>query len=296
MKNFTDLLKLIKSKPRKMVAVAACEDKEVLEAVIEASKLQIANFYLFGDKTKTLKILNEQNFMLPEGIEIIDVDDAVSAATKAVQYVNSGKADVLMKGLVDTKVILKEVLNKEYGLRSNSILSHVVLLEIPKLKRLIFLTDAAMNIAPNKDELIAIIENSVTLAKALDFKKPKVALLSAVEKVNEKIPSTVLAKELENYYKDSDDRIVEGPMALDLAISKDAAITKGVKTKIQGDADIIVAPYIEVGNALYKGFVFGAAGVKNAGIIVGAKKPIILTSRADSHEAKLYSIILGLLM
>lgn len=296
MKNFKDLLNLVKERPKKTIAVASCDDKEVLEAVQDACKLDIANFYLFGNVERAKEIIKVNNLSIPDDVKFVDVADPVVAAMEAVKCVSSNQADVLMKGLVDTKVILKEVLNKEYGLRSDSILSHVVIFEIPKLKRLIFLTDAAMNIAPSKTDLLAIINNSVKLAKSLNFDKPKVALISAVEKVNEKMPSTVLEAEIVNELKGNVDYYIDGPVALDIALDKHAALTKNITGDIKGDADIIVVPFIEVGNALYKGWVFGCEGVKNAGIVVGARKPIILTSRADSHEAKLYSIILGLLL
>lgn len=296
MKNFNDLIKMVQDRPTKTIAVAAAEDHEVLEAVIKASELKLANFILFGDTNKIKEICITHKITLPENIIQINTNDPKESAEMAVKCVNSAQADVLMKGLVDTNIILKEVLNRDYGLRTNSILSHVTIFELPKLKRIIFLTDAAMNIDPNVEELKSIIGNAVSLAKNLNFKTPKVALISAVEKVNPKMPSTLKCKELADFYANKEDVIVEGPLALDLAISKEAAITKGITGKIQGDADIIVVPYIEVGNALYKGWVFGIENVQNAGIVLGAKRPIVLTSRADSFEAKVNSIALSLLM
>ena len=236
------------------------------------------------------------NLTLPENISIINTNNPKESAEMAVKCVNSTQAGVLMKGLVDTSIILKEVLNRDYGLRTNSILSHITLFELPKLKRIILLTDAAMNIDPGIEELKSIINNAVSLAKTLNITTPKVALLSAVEKVNPKMPSTLKCSELSEIYKDNENMVIEGPLALDLAISKESAITKGITGRIQGDADILVVPYIEVGNVLYKGWVFGMDNVLNAGIVLGAKRPIVLTSRADSHAAKINSIALSLVM
>ena len=296
MKSFKELIEKVKQQPTKNVAVAACEDHEVIEAVIEASNMKLANFILFGDINKTNDIIKEHEFNLPNNIKLINANTSKDAAEMAVKCVNQGQADVLMKGLVDTSIILKEVLNKEYGLRSNSILSHVTMFELPKLKRLIFLTDAAMNIDPTVNDLKEIIINAAKLTKSLGIEKPKVAVLSAVEKINPKMPSTQKAKDVSDLFIDNEEVIVEGPLALDLAINEDAAITKGITGFIKGDANILAVPYIEVGNALYKGWVFGCDNVKNAGVIVGARRPIVLTSRADTHEAKVYSIAISLLM
>ncbi|MCK9471586.1 MAG: phosphate acyltransferase [Bacilli bacterium] len=296
MKSFIDLIELVKKQEKKTVAVAAAEDHEVLEAVIFAHKQNLAKFILYANEEKLAKVITEHNLQLPKDVIVINADNSIIAAQMAVKCVNQGKADVLMKGLVDTSIILKEVLNKEYGLRTNSILSHVTVIELPRLKRILFITDCAMNIDPSVQELKEIINNATHLAKSLNFRKPKVAVLSAVEKINPKMPSTIKCMEVAELFKNDEEVIVEGPLALDLAINEEAAITKDIKGKIKGDADIIAVPYIEVGNALYKGWVFGAENVKNAGLIIGAKKPIVLTSRADTHEAKVYSIALSLMM
>ena len=295
MKNFKDLINLLKTKEKKHVVVAACEDLEVLAAVSEVSKLGLADFTLFGNLEKTIQIIKDNNLLISSDIKIINSPDPATAVVDAVSYLKEHNLDVLMKGLVDTGVILKEVLKKENNLRTTSILSHVTILEIPRLNRLLFLTDAAMNIAPSSNDLKQITLNAVKLSNALGNKQPKIAIISAVEKVNPKMASTVIANEVATTLK-AEGLIIEGPMAVDIAVSKEAAITKNIKGSIQGDADILVVPYIEVGNALYKGIVFLCEGAMNAGIIVGAKKPIVLTSRADTHEAKVYSIILSLFM
>lgn len=296
MKNFNDLIEVVKRQAKKTVAVAACEDKEVLEAISAAYHLGLANFILFGDELKTNQIINEYKINLPENLKITNTTGTKEAAELAVKAVNQGQADVLMKGLLDTSIILKEVLNKDYGLRTNSILSHIMMIELPKLKRIIFLTDGAMIIDPSVNELKEIINNAANLLKSLYFEKPKVALISAVEKVNPKMPSTIKCRDVSDLFINNSEIIVEGPLALDLAINYDAAITKQIQGKIKGDADILVVPFIEIANALYKGWVFGCENVKNAGVILGAKCPIVLTSRADTHEAKVYSIALSLMM
>ena len=203
---------------------------------------------------------------------------------------------MVMKGLVDTSIILKAVLNKEFGLRTGNILSHVAVFDVDGYDRLFFVTDAAMNLAPDLQGKKQIIENSCIVANALDIDEPKVAVICAKEKVNPKMQDTVDAKDLEEMCKNGEikDCIVGGPFALDNAVSEEAARHKGMDHPIAGKADILLAPDIEAGNILYKSLVF-FSNTKNAGVIVGAKAPIILTSRADSEETKLNSIALGVL-
>ena len=204
---------------------------------------------------------------------------------------------MVMKGLVDTSIILKAVLNKEVGLRCGKILSQVSILDIPSYDRLILLTDPAMNISPDLNAKKQIIENAVEVAKSMDIEMPKVACICAKEKVNPKMPDTVEAKELEDMCKNGEikDCIVGGPLALDNAISIEAAKHKGIDNPVAGKADILLMPDIKAGNVLYKSVVFFAKG-DTAGIVMGAKVPIVLTSRADSDIAKLNSIALGVLV
>ena len=203
---------------------------------------------------------------------------------------------MVMKGLVDTSIILKAVLNKEIGLRTGNILSHVAVFDIEGYDRLFFVTDAAMNLAPNIQEKKQIIENSCQVARALDIEVPKVALICAKEKVNPKMKDTVEAKELEDMYLRGEITgcMVGGPFALDNAVSEEAAKHKGMDHPIAGKADVLVVPDIEAGNVLYKSISYFAK-CESAGLIVGAKAPIILTSRADSDKTKLNSIALGVL-
>ncbi|CEN77374.1 phosphate butyryltransferase [[Clostridium] sordellii] len=296
MRSFNDVIRYAKERGPKTISVACSQDKEVLIAVDMAKKEGIANAILVGDIEKTNTIANELNIDL-SGYDLIDEKDLTQASLKAVSLVSEGKADMVMKGLVDTSIILKAVLDKEVGLRTGKVLSHVAVFDVNGYDRLFFITDAAMNLAPDLQTKKQIIENACIVAHALDIEEPKVAAICAKEKVNPKMPDTVDAKELEDMCKNGEIKgcIVGGPFALDNAVSEEAAKHKGMDNPIAGKADILLAPDIEAGNILYKLLVFFAES-KNAGVIVGAKAPIILTSRADSEETKLNSIALGVLM
>ncbi len=296
MRNFNDVIKYAKERGPKTISVACSQDKEVLIAVDMAKKEGIANSILVGDIEKTKDIAKELNIDL-DSYELIDEKDLMEASLKAVKLVSEGKADMLMKGLVDTSIILKAVLDKEIGLRTGNILSHVAVFDVNGYDRLFFVTDAAMNLAPDLQGKKQIIENACVVAHALDIEIPKVAVICAKEKVNPKMKDTVDAKNLEDMCKNGEIKgcMVGGPFALDNAVSEEAAKHKGINHPIAGKADILLAPDIEAGNILYKSLVFFSK-TKNAGVIVGAKAPIILTSRADSEETKLNSIALGVLM
>ena len=296
MKNFKEIINFARERGPKTISVACCQDKEVLMAVEMARKERIANSILVGDIEKTKEIAKEIDLDL-SNYELIHIEDLSEASLKSVELVSQGKADMVMKGLVDTSIILKSVLDKEKGLRTNNVLSHVAVFDIESYDRLFFITDAAKNLAPELNVKKQIIENASTVAHSLDIKIPKVAVLCAKEKVNPKMKDTVDAKELEEMCNRGEIKgcIVGGPFALDNAVSIEAAKHKGITHPVAGEADILLAPDIEAGNILYKSLVFFSKS-KNAGVIVGAKAPIILTSRADSEETKLNSIALGVLM
>ena len=296
MRSFNDVIKYAKERGPKTISVACSQDKEVLIAVDIAKREGIAKAILVGDIEKTKSIANELNIDLSE-YELIEEKDLAKASLKAVSLVSEGKADMVMKGLVDTSIILKAVLDKEVGLRTRNILSHVAVFDVKGYDRLFFITDAAMNLAPDLKSKKQIIENACVVTNALDIEIPKVAVVCAKEKVNPKMPDTVDAKNLEDMCKNGEIKgcIVGGPFALDNAVSEEAAKHKGIDNPIAGKADILLAPDIEAGNILYKSLVFFSKS-KNAGVIVGAKAPIILTSRADNEETKLNSIALGVLM
>lgn len=296
MKTLQELKKNVKDKTKMRLAVAASQDEEVLRAVIEAAEDGIVEPVLVGDIEKTEEIAKQLGLDLSK-YEKIESQDLKETAQKAVQLVSSGKADFLMKGLIDTSILLREVLNKEYGLRTDSLLSHVMVYEVATYHKLIFLTDGGMNISPDADQKIKIVENAIEACKALGQDQIKVALLAAKEKVSDKMQATIDAKYVADVFakREQEGVIVEGPLALDLAISKEAAEVKGFESKVAGDADILVVPSIEMGNGIGKALTY-FANAKSAGIIMGTKAPVVLVSRADTHEAKLNSIALGSLV
>ncbi|SEB13073.1 phosphate butyryltransferase [Thalassobacillus cyri] len=287
--------KLDKSELR-TISVAQAADSEVLKAVKNAIQRNLCRFLLFGEPKEIERISNEAGLDLNHPSIEIKSTEKHEAALQAVKAVKSGEAHVVMKGDLSTKEILKAVLHKEYGLRTGNVLSHTALFEIPNQDRLIFLTDAAMNIAPSLEEKGQIIENAVSVARSLGVELPKVAVLAAVEVVNPAMPATMDAAMLTQMNRRGQlkDCQVDGPLAFDNAVSKTAAEQKGINSPVAGEADILVVPAIEVANALYKSFMYFAEA-KVAGIISGAAAPIVLTSRADSAESKIYSLALALL-
>lgn len=280
----------------RILAVAVAQDAEVLLAVDAARKLGLATAILVGDEAEIRQIAQAHDISL-EHYEIVPEPDKVQACRTAVKLVRDGRADVVMKGIVDTSVILKAVLDKEIGLRKSPVLSHVAVFEAQRFDRLLYVTDAAMNIAPDVEAKKHIIRNAVDVAHALGNPEPVVACLCAVEKVNPKMPATLDAAALTEACESGEITgcKVIGPLALDNAISPEAAKHKGIANPLAGHADVLLVPNIETGNAFYKSLVF-IAGAKNAGVIVGAKAPVVLTSRADSDEAKLNSIALALMI
>jgi phosphate butyryltransferase len=281
-------------KPKKTVAVAVAEDHEVIEAVAKAIKLQLAQFRLYGNQEKIMGMLQEHGLQTSEHVEVIAAMSSAEAAELSVKAVRNGEADVLMKGNIPTANILKAVLNKEWGLRKGSVLSHVAAFEVPNYDRLIFVTDAAMNIAPDVTQKAAIIQNTVEVARAIGIDLPKVAPIAAVEVVNPAMQATIDAAMLTQMNRRGQikDCIVDGPLALDNAVSQIAAEHKGIVSDVAGKADILLVPTIEAGNVLYKSLVY-FADAKVGAMIAGAKAPIVLTSRADSAETKVYSLALA---
>lgn len=295
-KAFDEIIKAAKEKGPKIIAVAVAQDTEVLSAVNGAKNLGVANAILVGDKDEIAKAAKNCDVDINK-FEVIDIKEKSEACRKAVELVSTGKAHIVMKGLVDTALILKAVLDEKIGLRTGNVLSHVAVFDVPGYDRLFYVTDAAMNIAPDLEKKKQIIENAVQVANSLGNDNPKVAVLAAVEKVNPKMQATLDAAELikMNEAGELQGCTIGGPFALDNAVSMEASMHKGITHPVAGNADILMVPVIEAGNMLYKSMVFFARA-KNAGIIVGAKAPVVLTSRADSDEAKLNSIAIGVLM
>ncbi len=296
-KNFDDLLKKLSHVEKKKVSVAVAQDSEVLLAVKAAKERAIADSVLVGDAGKISEIAAEIGMNLNE-YEIIDIKDTVEAAHEAVKLVHDGKADMYMKGLIDTKDFLRSVLDKEVGLRTGRPLSHVCVFEMEGVDKLLFLTDVAFVPYPTLEDKANIIRNTVAICEACGISNPKVAPLAAVEVVNPKMPVTVEAEELTkmNERGEIEGCIVDGPLSLDLATCPEAAEHKGATgRKIVGDADILLFPDIHAGNILYKGLVHFAK-VRNGNLITGTKAPVILTSRSDSFEVKVNSLALGALV
>lgn len=294
-KSFEMLLQLAKDNGPKKLSVAVAQDHEVLMAVKMAMDMGIITPILVGDSEKIKSICNDIKLDLSD-IEIIDEEDPVIACRIATTLVSSGKADILMKGLVDTSIILKAVLDKEIGLRTDRIISHVAVFEVSTYHKIFMVTDAAMNISPDLEQKKQIIENAVDLIKCFGVENPKVAVLAAKEKVSPKMEATVHAAELKRMNEEGiiPNCIVDGPLALDNAINKESAKIKGIVSEVAGDADILLVPDINSGNILYKALTF-LANAKSAGLIIGTSAPIVLTSRADNDESKLYSIALAVL-
>lgn len=295
-RTFKEIIETAKAKGPKIIAVAVAQDADVLSAVNAAENNGIAEAILIGDKDEIIKA-SEECAMDISGYEIIDIKDKNEASRKAVEMVSTGKANIVMKGIVDTAIVLKAVLDEKIGLRTGNILSHAAVFEVQGFDRLFYVTDPAMILSPTLIQKKQIIENIIPVTNALGNYNPKVAVLAAIEKVNPKMQATLDAAELVKMNEAGELKgcVVGGPFALDNAISVEAAKHKGVTHPVAGYADVLLVPYIEVGNVLYKSMVY-YGGAKVAGILLGAKAPVVMTSRSDSDEAKLNSIAIAVLM
>lgn len=292
-KSFNEIINRVKANGIKKVAVAVAQDEPVLEAIRDAKKMGIADAILVGERKKIEDAARIVGLDISQ-FQIIDESTNAQAAKIAVELVSSGNADMVMKGLVDTATFLRAVLDKEKGLRTGKVLSHVAVFDVPALQRIIIVTDAAMNIAPDLMAKKQILENAVEIAKAIGIDMPKVAVIAAVEVVNPDMQPTLDAAVLSKMNDRGQIKgcIVDGPFAIDNAISEEAAEHKGLKSSVAGKADIILVPNIETGNVMYKTLTY-TSNAKNGGILAGAAAPVILTSRSDSHESKMYSIALA---
>ncbi len=290
--HFRDVLEKAKQRGRVTVSVAVAQDAEVLAAVKEAQEAGLVRPILVGNVKLIKPMLSEVG--LPPDTPFIHEENDSQAALTAVSLVKEGKADILMKGLVNSSTFLKAVLHNEVGLRTGRLLSHLAAFEIPGEEKLAFHTDGGMNIAPNLEEKRDILINALIALRALGIDKPNVAILTANEIVNTKMPATIDAQTLVNLntVEQYTAGIIEGPIAMDVAANRQAAEHKGIKSKIAGKVDLFVVPNIEAGNLVGKTLVYYAKA-KNAGIVVGATHPIVMTSRSDTIEAKLNSIALA---
>ena len=287
------LVDITKNNPTKRIAVAAAGDIDVMEAIKNAKEEGIVEPVLVGDEPKIRDIAKKINFKL-DGIEIINNPDKYGASAEAVKVIKEGRAEILMKGLVSTGVLLKAVLNKEVGLRKGALLSHVAIFETAYYHKLLGVTDAAMNVNPDLQEKIGIIQNAVEVFHGLGNKNPKVAIVGSVETINPRMEATMHAATISmmNYRKQITGCIIDGPLAIDGAVSKKSADLKNITSDVAGDVDIILAPDIDGANILYKSMNF-LGGATAAAVIMGAKVPIVLTSRGDTERSKFLSIALA---
>ncbi|MCK9216692.1 MAG: bifunctional enoyl-CoA hydratase/phosphate acetyltransferase [Firmicutes bacterium] len=290
-KSFEDIINGLKREPSlKKVAVVSAEDKESIEAAISAVKNKITEPIFIGNKVKIEEILTKIDVEVND-FKIYNADTVEDAAIIGVRLINEGKADFLMKGKLETGQLLKAVVDKNNGLGIGGIMSHVAFKSLPRYHKLLVITDGGMNLYPNLEQKKAIIENAVKALINLGYDKPKVGILAAVEKVNPKMPETIEAAQLKEMNEKGEIKncIIEGPISFDLAICKERAIAKNYTSEVAGDADILVAPNITTGNILGKCLV-EMAGAKMAGLVLGAKAPIVVTSRGSSMEEKYYSL------
>lgn len=292
LKNFQHLVVQARNQGAVTVAVANAQDREVLEAIRDVLDLGLVKAILVGDEAAIRSMAKEAG--LPPGIRIIHEADADRAALSAVGLVHRGEAQILMKGLLNSSNFLHAALHAESGLRSGRLLSHVMAFEIPGEPKLVFHTDGGINVAPTLEEKKQILANAVEALHSLGVARPCVAVLAANEQVNPRIPATVDAAALVQAAEAGElpDCIIEGPIALDVAVSPEAARHKGIRSEISGKADIFLVPNIESGNVLGKSLVYYAKS-KIAGLVLGATHPIVMTSRSDTAEAKVNSIALA---
>lgn len=294
LRSFDELVEKVKNFPEpKRVIVAAAGDEHTLEAVAHAQKEGIIQPVLVGDKKIILELTDRLGISISEE-DIYDVPNPDEAASKAVALIREGKGDFIMKGKLETAQILRPVVNKETGLGTGKVMSHFVINELPHYHKLLASSDGGMVPYPSLMQKKEIIENAVSVLVNLGYECPKVAAITAVEKVNQKMPETIEADQLAkmNQTGEISNCIVAGPLSLDIALDKQAADIKGYESPVAGDADMLLVPNIHAGNILGKSIVTIAGG-KMAGFIVGAKVPIILTSRGSSAEEKYLSIVLA---
>ncbi len=293
MKSFQELRDFAKSKGRKVCVVVKAEDEPVLEGInlaIEQNLLK--HTYLVGNKSAITE-LSSKIKLNQKTVEIIDINDEQEALRIGISMVKEN-GDFVMKGMISTSTFLKGVLDKEYGLRTGKILSHIAVLEIPGYHKLLFMSDGGMNPKLELKTRVDIINNAIWLMNGLGIKKPKIALVAASEVVHPDMPETVDAQKIVEMNKRGEikDAMIEGPFGFDVAVSRQAADHKKIKSEIAGDTDFILMPNISAGNIWAKGLMYFAKA-KAAGIVAGASKPVVLLSRADDAETKLNSIALG---
>ncbi len=296
-RSFKEIHDLAKKKGKKIVAVPSAEEKVTILAVYKAMQEGFVDTILIGDSQKINKILEELE--IKRGIfEITPSDSPENSANKAVELVREGKAHFILKGYLHTHILLKAVLDSEKGLRTGKLLSDILFAQNPasEEEKIVGMSDGGINILPGLKEKKEIVENAVWAFHKLGYENPKVAILAAIEVVNPSMPATLDAEELKRMNQRGEIKgcIIDGPLALDLAVSKEAVEKKGIKSDVAGDADILIVPNIEAGNILGKSFTYYAK-VPVGHVIVGAKAPILIPSRNESDMDKVNSIAFGVI-
>jgi phosphate butyryltransferase len=292
LQTFEDLERVVRAKPEKMrVLVAAAHDLHTLEGVDDARSKGMIEPVLIGDGAQIRALIDEKNFALQD-VEIVETDSDEGSAREAVARIAAGEGNVLMKGRLQTADLLREVVRKEHGLLTGEIMSHVGLFQIPGCHKLLALTDGGMVIAPTAEQKRQILDNAVRIMRSLGVQEPKVAVLCATETENPKMQASVDAALLKKQNKEGRIKgcLVEGPISFDLMYSKESAEIKGYDSPVCGDADILLMPDMTAGNIVAKTFML-AAKAPMAGLIVGAKVPIVLVSRGATAEEKYLSLV-----
>jgi len=292
-RTFDELFHEIEKGPQKTVIVPAAGGVSIMKSCKEAYNRGICDVVLVGNTDK-MSAIAESNGIDMDGIRMEDEKDPIKAVKQAVNMIRAGRGDILMKGKTDTPTLLKEVLDRDTGLRTGRVLSHVAVVDMPSYPRLMLVSDGGLNIRPDLEMRMDIIRNAVEFANKLGITRPHVALLSAMEKVNPKMEETVEYDRIVRIQEETPfvDAIIEGPLAMDLAVSEEAARIKGIDSAIAGRTDIFVVPEISTANIMVKALHY-LAGAKVGGLVVGAKVPIVMLSRADDAETKLQAIALG---
>jgi len=288
----SDLIENNAKSKHKTLCIIKAEEESIIEVVSRALKTNMCKFVLVGDECEIARLLRLKDIELDE-VEIVNQVDDSLAVEYGVQLVQDGRADAIMKGNIETSTLLKNLFKKEYNFINGNLINYLAVFELERYNKLLFITDPAINIAPDLEQKKLMIENSVTILDKFGYEKPNIGILCAKENVSEKMQATVDARDLTEYFSKNKYFNVYGPLAFDNAICKEAAISKGITSEVAGNVDLLVCHNIEQANTLYKSLTY-MAGAKNAGIVIGMKVPIVLTSRTDEVETKLASMALSL--
>jgi phosphate butyryltransferase len=296
-RKLTELVELVKKKPSSKLAVANGHDPHTIQATFKAAKENLVDVIIVGDKDKVLSLGSEYN-LDTSAFDIIDNRDAKEAGCIARDMVRSKEADILMKGLMPTDVYMKLILDKNEGLlQKGNILSHVAVMEVPTYSKLLFVSDVAVIPLPDLNQKVSMLKYTIEVAHSFGIENPKAAIIAATEKVSDRMQATLDGATIAKMAARGQIKgaIIDGPLAIDIAINKEACDIKGFNSPINGEADILIFPNIETGNVFFK-TITKLAGGSLAAMVVGANAPCILTSRADSEESKFYSIAMAALM